>query len=164
MKNAQNFKTLVDIFFALLFVGVVGVMISLPFAHVEINSNEIDPSSMTWIQVISLVMALFATILFIRGSFYFRQVARFLLENRMFTNDMAISLSKAGQQYVYAGLIYIVLMLFLGLTKMVQGTVHIDLGALLPPFFLCVVGLFFKLQSQVLLQAKALKEENQLTI
>jgi len=165
MEKTILFKTLVDILYILHFIGLIVVIFIIPFGVVKIyqvNVNVEDLSLFYWlISIVSLI----AYIIFLRGLYYLRKMARFLLSNKCFSNKIIKNLKKSGNHFLVTGIITFTLFVALWLKKLFRGKIELiyDIN-LIVPLFLTIIGLFFIIQSNTLDLAKHIKEENELTV
>lgn len=165
MKNAILFKTLVDILYILHFIGLIGIIFIIPFGIVNINQVNMtveDWSLFYWfISIISLI----TYIIFLRGLYYLRKMARFLLTNKYFSEKIIKNLKKSGNHFLLTGIISFALFFILSLNKLYGGKFELIYDSnLLIPLFLTIIGMFFIIQSNALVLAKNIKEDNELTI
>jgi len=165
MKNTILFKTLVDILYILHYIGLVGIIFIIPFGIVNINQvnmNVEDWSLFYWfISIISLI----TYIIFLRGLYYLRKMARFLLTNKYFSGKIIENLKKSGNHFLLTGIISFALFFILWLNKLYGGKFELIYDTnLLIPLFLTIIGMFFIIQSNTLVLAKNFKEENELTV
>lgn len=165
MKKVILFKTLVDILYILHFIGLIGVLFIIPFG--TINSNQINMSVDDWSLFYwsIFIVSLFAYIIFLRGLYFLRKMARFLLMNKYFSDDTIETLKKSGTHFLYTGIISFALIVVLWISKLTRGKFELIYdNNLLIPLFLTLIGMFFIIQSNALNLAKGIKEENELTV
>ena len=165
MKKSFLFKSLVDYLYILNVGGFLLLLITISFGFVEIN--EIKGSDEDWSVLaisISCVSAL-TCIVFLRGVYYLRKIARHLLTNKYFSKQIIKYLKISGTHFLLAGVMFVVIMILGWIGKLREGLFEFvyDIN-LMVPLFLMIIGLFFMIQSEALLVAKNFKEENDLTV
>ena len=158
------FKTLIDILFIFQGFGILGAFIIIPYGITKIN--QVDLNVQEWsIQSWSLViLSLVAYIMFMIGLYFLRKVGRYLLSKRYFTVKIISNLKKSGTFLICSGIfssIAFVLTWIIRYYSNKETIYHSDISL---PLFISIIGLFFIIQSKVLLSAKNFKEENDLTI
>ena len=165
MKKSFLFKSLVDYLYILNVGGFLLLLITISFGFVEIN--EIKGSDEDWsvlVISISCVSAL-TCIVFLRGVYYLRKIARHLLTNKYFSNQIIKYLKISGTHFLLAGVMFVVIMILRWIGKLRVGLLEFEYDTnLMVPLFLMIIGLFFMIQSEALLVAKNFKEENDLTV
>ena len=165
MKKSFFFKSLVDYLYILNVGGFLLLLITISFGFVEIN--EIKGSDEDWSVLaisISCVSAL-TCIVFLRGVYYLRKIARHLLTNKYFSKQIIKYLKISGTHFLLAGVMFVVIMILRWIGKLRVGLFEFVYDTnLMVPLFLMIIGLFFMIQSEALLVAKNFKEENELTV
>ncbi len=165
MKKSFFFKSLVDYLYILNVGGFLLLLITISFGFVEIN--EIKGSDEDWSVLaisISCVSAL-TCIVFLRGVYYLRKMARHLLTNKYFSKQIIKYLKISGTHFLLAGVMFVVIMILRWIGKLRVGLFEFVYDTnLMVPLFLMIIGLFFMIQSEALLVAKNFKEENDLTV
>jgi hypothetical protein len=102
---------------------------------------------------------------FLRGLYFLRKMARFLLSSKYFSDNIIRNLKKSGNHFLLTSLISFALIFAQWIGKMVDGKIELAYDQeLLVPLFLAIIGIFFIIQSSTLDLAKSLKEENELTV
>ena len=165
MKRNVLFKILVDILYYLHFIGLLNLIIVLPFGVVFIN--QVDMNVMDWslFYWLILIISLVAYIIFLRGLHYLRKMAKILLSNNYFSGKISANLKKSGKHFIIAGVILLCLSSAIWINILGGNQIKLIHDAnLLVPFFLMIIGLFFIIQSDSLFLAKNIKEENDLTV
>ena len=165
MKKSFLFKSLVDYLYFLNIGGFLLLLIFIPFGLVE--SIQINGSDEDWsVLVVSIsCISVLTYIVFLRGVYYLRKMARHLLTNKYFSKQIIKSLKTSGTHFLLAGIMFIIIMILGWIGKLSEG--HFELVYdvnLMIPLFLMIIGLFFIIQSETLLLAKNFKEENELTV
>lgn len=165
MKKTILFKTLVDILYILHFIGLIGIILIIPFGTVHINQVNINVEDWNLFYWLVFIVSLFAYIIFLRGLYYLRKMARFLLSNKYFSDSIIQNLKKSGNHFLYTGIISFTLFIALWISKLTGGKFELIYdNNLLIPLFLTIIGMFFIIQSNTLNLAKGIKEENELTV
>ena len=104
-------------------------------------------------------------IIFLRGLFFLRKMARSLLSHKQFSLPIIQNLKKSGSHFIYAGILSFIILFALWLGKLLGGSLELTYdNNLIIPLFLSIIGLFFIIQSETLALAKDIKEENELTV
>lgn len=158
MKNSILFKSLIDILFFLHVLGLFAIIFQIPINIIGVANR--DPLKlMEWVM---LIINGIIYIIFLRGLFFLRKIAREFLRNKLFTNSVINSMKISGNQFAYAGLMLLLLLISKRIFDLnfefIPDTISIT------PIFLIAVGLFFTIQSKVLQGAVIIKDENNLTI
>jgi hypothetical protein len=165
MKKSILFKTLIDILYILHFTGLIGIILIIPFSGVNINQvdmNVADLSSFYWL---ILILGLITYIIFLRGLYYLRKMARHLLSNKHFSEKIIKNLKKSGNHFLLTGIISFILYALLWIYKIYGGKFELSYDSnILIPLFLTIIGMFFIIQSNTLDLAKNINEENELTV
>lgn len=165
MKKAILFKTLVDILYILHFIGFFGIIFIIPFGTVNINQVNINVEDWNLFYWLVFMVSLVAYIIFLRGLYYLRKMARFLLSNKYFSDSIIQNLQKSGNNFLYTGIISFTLFAAMWISKLAGGKFELIYdNNLLIPLFLTIIGMFFIIQSNALNLAKGIKEENELTV
>ncbi len=165
MKKEILFKTLVDIIYILHFMGLVGIALNIPYG--VININQVNMNVMDWniFHWLIFIISLIAYIIFLRGLYFLRKMSRFLLSNRYFSKKIIHNLKKSGKYFLQTGIILFVLYFVPYVYRFCGGEIELMYEInLLIPLFLTMIGLFFTIQSDSLILAKNMKEENELTV
>ena len=165
MKKTILFKTLVDILYFLHFIGLLGIILILPFGIVNINQANISVEDWSFFNWIIVIISLTTYIIFLRGLYYLRKMARFLLSNKYFSNLIISNSKKSGTHFLLTGVLSLFLIILLWINKLYDGKLELvyDINFMIP-LFLMIIGMFFIIQSKTLLLAKNIKEENELTV
>lgn len=158
MKNSILFKSLIDIFFFIHVLGLIAILFKFPLGLIEVKNIE-TPQISDWI-----IMAInaFVYFIFLRGLFFLRKMARVFLSQNSFSKPVANYMKICGNQFVYAGLISIAMLLIGKLLELNIEPIYKSFS--ITPIFLMIVGLFFVIQSRTLSLAINLKNENDLVV
>ncbi|GGG93892.1 hypothetical protein GCM10011416_08930 [Polaribacter pacificus] len=130
----------------------------IPFTFKEIqfiyNSN--------WSTKVLFLVVIISQILFTIGFYHLKTVTRLFISNKTFSLASITHLKKAGNLFTFIGLLILLLRAFNWIfdTSIVSIWNGIDMLYL----FILFIGLFFILISKVLIEARQLKQENDLTI
>jgi len=165
MKKSILFKSFVDILFYLHVIGLFGMLIIIPFGSVNINQVIMKVEDWTLLTVVIAIVSLTIYVVFLRGLYYLRKMARFLVSNKYFSERIIKNLRKSGIHFLCTGILSFLLMILFWIAKLYDGKLELtyDLDFMIP-LFLMIIGLFFIIQSETLLLAKNFKEENELTV
>lgn len=165
MKNTILFKSLIDFLYIFLFLGIIGTGLLIPLGIVNLNDAKHSIENLETIHW-SLIMLSFLTyIIFLRGLYFLRKVARFLLSNKFFTDKIISNLRKSGIHFIASGLIHFLLIIGLTVSKLFAGKLELGIDSNgLATLFIIIIGMFLTLQSNILKLGKDLKEENDLTV
>ncbi len=165
MKKTILFKTLVDILYYLHFLGLLGMFLIIPFDVMNINQVNLKIEDWNFFHWLILLVSIIVYIIFLRGLYFLRKTAKFLLFNNHFSKDLSTSLNKSGNHFLITGLFSFLLMIAFSIFKITQGKIElIHNFNSMTPLFLMIIGLFFIIQSKTLEIAKNYKEENELTV
>ncbi len=158
MKKSVLFKSLIDIFFFIHVIGLIAILFKFPIEFIGFKNQE---TSQFWNWIILSMNAL-AYLIFLRGLFFLRKMARIFLSQNHFTESVVNYMKICGNQFVYAGLILIIILA-------TGKTLNLDFEPIykslsITPIFLVIVGLFFTIQSRTLSIAINIKNENNLMV
>lgn len=158
------FKTLIDILFIFQGFGILGAFIIIPFGVTKINQVNVGVEKWSTLFWTLLIIGVIAYIMFMVGLFYLRRVGRYLLSKRYFTIDIISNLKKSGVFLIFSGAMSFIGFIITWIIEINSNHITIFNIDIALPFFISIIGLFFIIQSDVLLSAKSFKEENDLTI
>jgi Protein of unknown function (DUF2975) len=164
MGRNTIFKTLIDILFIFQGVGILGAFIIIPFGITKIDQVNVGIEKWSALFWILLIIGIIAYGMFMIGLFYLRRVGRYLLSKRYFTTHVVSNLKKSGLFLIFSGITGFIGFIIIWVIKINTNHItiyNIDIALL---FFISIIGLFFIIQSDILLSAKSFKEENDLTI
>lgn len=165
MRKIMFFKKLVDILYYLHFLGLLAIIFILPFGIANINQIDVSVENWTFLYWGIPILSLIAYIIFLRGLYYLRKVARFLLANNYFSDIIINNLRRSGNHFLLTGILLLSLIVIVGLNKLFNGRLELTYDTnLIIPLFIMIIGLFFIIQSKTLFLAKNFKEENELTV
>jgi len=158
------FKTLIDILFIFQGFGILGAFLIMPFGVTKINQINLDVSEWSVTYWGLLVLSLIAFIIFMVGIYFLRKVGRYLLSNQYFAIEVITNLKKSGRLFIYTGIISLSVYIISWIIRLNSGNVLLYNTDIVLPIFITIVGLFFSIQSDVLMVSKKVKEDNDLTI
>lgn len=166
MTRSIIFKTLIDVLFFLLCLGLLSVVFLAPtgFASRSMENKEVENWDVfSWLLLIFSVISYVALLIGIK---HLRSASRYMMHQNKFHPKTAILLKKSGQFLIFSSLVgyaIFIVIFFLKLFLDAKFQLILDNSAFLQ-LFTTIVGLFFILQSEVLQNAADYKEENDLTI
>lgn len=174
MRNKFLFKTMIDILYITFLLVFVALVITIPLGFMAEGKLIIGgkPSVMIYDGVGIGVFPIIVTILkivcyaiFLRGLYFLRKVAHFILRNQLFDKELIEKIKIAGNHFLYTGVLYFATLFLAFIGRMTNGKLALSYDVnLMIPCFLVIIGLFFVIQSEALLTAKGSKEENELTV
>jgi len=165
MKRNILFKTLIDILFFLQCFGLLGALIILPSNIGTISQTNISLEDWNATHWAIFILSTIGYILFLIGIYFLRKMARHYLSNKQYSINIIQNLRKSGQYFILYGIITVGIILIQFLEKLINATIEFtyDLNAQMS-ILAMIIGLFFIIQSNTLINAKKLKEENDLTV
>ncbi|QDO94555.1 DUF2975 domain-containing protein [Formosa sediminum] len=165
MKKTSIFKTLVDLLYVLHFCGLIGIFFILPSGIVNINQANLNVEDWNVWEWSIVVLNLIAYLIFLRGLFFLRKMAKFLLSKKYFSNQVITNLKHSGYYFVFTAIMTCCIQILIFMKKLYLGRLEFIFDAnMFIILFLFTIGLFFIIQSHTLLMAKHFKEEHELTI
>lgn len=165
MKNKILWKTLTDILYYVHLIGILGLFVILPFGIVNINQADVKVEDWTIYNWILVIISFCCYLIFLRGLYFLRKIARNLLNDEQFSNGIIQNLKKSGTHFLYTGVISLLGFIIAFVQNIFDGKIELIYDSnLLIPFFLLIIGIFFKIQSETLSVAKGIQDENDLTI
>ena len=158
MKNLRLFKSLIEILFFLHVLGLFAIVLWFPLGIFDGANTE----QLHWWEWIILTLYCIIYLIFLRGLFFLRKTARKLLQNKIFTKYVAYSTQISGFHFIIAG----ILLLLINLSEIFFQIYFESLpkSFLITSVFLIMIGLFFIIQSEILLKAIDIKDENDMTV
>jgi len=165
MKRNILFKTLIDILFFLQCFGLLGALVILPSNIGTISQASIVVENWNTTHWTIFILSTVGYFLFLIAIFFLRKMARSYLSNKPFSINTTQYLKKSGQYFILYGMVTIVIIIIQFLEKLFNSSMQFsyDLSVQMSVLSL-IIGLFFTLQSNTLINAKKLKEENDLTV
>lgn len=165
MGKTIFFKTLVDILYIFHFIGLLGILFIVPLGTVYVDQVNIPVEDWNLLYWAVFIVSLIGYIIFLRGLYFLRKMARFLLSNKIFSEITIQNLKKAGNHFLYTGIISFTLFITMWINKLIGGKFELIYNDnIFISLFLTIIGIFFIIQSNTLNIAKGLKEENDLTV
>ena len=165
MKNSFLLKSLVDILYIILFMGLGGMILLIPFVMFHLDGEIItlkDFSSGNWI---SFSLKILTYLILLRGLYFLRKVLRSFLSEQIFNWDVVKHLMKSGWHLFYSGILYIGFVSNSWLWKINKDNLEmISTSFTIIPLLLMIIGLFFVIQSRFVKKAILYKEEIDLTV
>lgn len=167
----SSLKILIDILFVLHCLGLAGFFFILPFeifstriVTVKVQGYE-DVASLPVVYWVGIALSFVTYILFLIGLNYLRRTARHFVLGFFFSEEIIHNLKRSGSFFVFSGIVLGIAYITIWGFSTLSGSINLTYGTnIMIPMFLCIVGLFFVLQSTALRSAKLLKEENDLTV
>jgi hypothetical protein len=165
MKNTILFKSLIDFLYIFLFIGIIGAGLLLPFGSTNLQDMKLAIENLAFVHWSIIAFNFITYLLFLRGLYFLRKVARSLLSNRFFTEKIITNLKKSGLHFVASGIGHFLVLIGFFINKIYDGRLEINFDTnTTATLFLIIIGMFFSLQSNILKLGKAYKEENDLTV
>ena len=165
MKNTVLFKTLIDILFYLHAFALPGLIVLVPLGAADISKINFNIESWSLLYWCLLIVSLIVFIAFLRGLYFLRIVARFLLSKKYFTDRFILNIKKSGIHFLIAGVLDFTLLIGVWIFNLYNGKVEFEFSmSTITPLFITIIGLFFIIQSKTFMLAKGFKEENELTV
>ena len=165
MKKSFLFKSLVDYLYILNVGGFLLLLTTISFGFVEINVIKGGDEHWSLLAISISCISVLTCIVFLRGVYYLRKMARHLLTHKYFSKQIIKYLKISGTHFLLAGVMFVVIMILRWIGKLRVGLFEFVYDTnLMVPLFLMIIGLFFMIQSEALLVAKNFKEENELTV
>ena len=163
MKNITLFKKLVDILFFLHVLGLIAVILSIPFEIININEVYIEEWTLLYWFAFFIVLIIY--VIFLRGLYFLKKMAGFLMPDNYFSEKIITSLKKSGIHFLLTGILVLIFIVGLWLSKLTKGSLEIRYDSnVIISLFLMIIGIFFIIQSNTISIAKEIKEENELTV
>lgn len=164
MKRNILFKTLVDTLFIFQVIGVIALLVEISFGNSRFSIMDIPAWERTWIDWLVLLISLIGYVLFVMGLYHLRKMARHLLSKKYFDLVVVNHLNKSGNYFVATGIFTFVVFLAWWIMNLTVGNVSFYDSNVMISLFMIMIGLFFIIQSEVILNAKNFKEDSELTI
>jgi len=165
MKRNILFKTLIDILFFLQCFGLLGAIFVLPSNIGTISQANILVEDWNMTHWTIFILSTVGYLLFLTAIYFLRKMARNYLSNKPFSIGITQYLKKSGQYFILYGVITICIIIIQFMEKLFNSRIEFtyDISIQMPVLSL-IIGLFFTIQSNTLINAKKLKEENDLTV
>lgn len=149
MKKSFLLNSLINILIFLYIIGLVGLIIVIPLKKCIISPIKIcivDWNIFYWFIAVISVSALLC---FLKSLFHLRKIVK-LQAKESSSSIIDKNLIKCGIGFITSGIIYFSIVILLWIYKAIE-TGQIAIGYemdLVPPLFIIVVGMFFKMQSK----------------
>ncbi|HLV92711.1 MAG TPA: DUF2975 domain-containing protein [Aequorivita sp.] len=164
-------KLLIDALFILLCLGLSGFIFILPFeiystriVSVQVKSFE-ELNNLPFLYWLGIILSIITYILFLIGLNYLKKTTNFFIRNTFFHNTIIKCLKRSGMFFILSAIVLSIAYIIAWMLEASKGHIKLILGTnIMIPLFLCIVGLFFILQSEILDRAKSFKDENDLTV
>ncbi len=155
----------INFLYILHFVGLLNIISILP----SNNSTDVNYKDVTLFFWIVFIISVSTYIIFLRGINYLRISAKFLLSRKPFSEEITSNLKKSGKHFLITGILALFLIIFIVFDSSLYAKLLLSIDLigylfLVAPLFLMIIGMFLLIQSEMLLIAKNLKSENELTI
>lgn len=164
MKRNILFKTLVDILFLFQAIGIIGLFFIMPFGMSKINMMDLPVSKWTWAYCLILLISVICYVIFVLGLYHLRKMARHLLTNKYFDLKVVNHLKKSGNYFVATGIFGFIVFISTWIVKITYNKISLYDSDVMLSLFMIMIGLFFIIQSEVILNAKNFKDDSELTI
>jgi len=158
------FKTLIDILFIFQGFGILGAFLIMPFGVTNINQMDLNLIQWNVMDWSLLILSVLAFIFFMIGVLFLRKVGRYLLSNQYFAIEVVNNLKISGRLFICTGIISLSVFIISWIVKLNSDKALLYYTDVVLPVFITIVGLFFIIQSDVIMVSKETKEENDLTI
>lgn len=167
----RTLKLLIDTLFIILCLGILGFFFILPFeifstkiADVEFQDYE-GFANLPFLYWMVIGLSILTYILFLLGLNYLRKTANHFISTSFYTVEITKNLKRSGMFFILSAIILALAYVLVWGIDVSKGNIKLVLGMnVMIPFFLCIVGFFFILQSKVLDQTRLFKEDSELTI
>lgn len=165
MKRNILFKTLIDVLFIIHCLGAMAFVFMTPVGIIDINISRLEVSEWQFIHWFILCISFISYVIFLIALFYLKKTARLILNNNFFNVQVAKYLRKSGRYFVTVSVLIFMIFISSWVNKFALGKLEFIYNSnAVVMLLLAIIGLFFIIQSEILLAAKNYKEENDLTI
>ena len=166
MRHTKLFKTLIDILYYVLCLGLFVLLFLGPKGLNSIAQENKFVQEWDVISWLILVMSTVAYVLLIIGVKYLKNVASIMTNSISFGPSVQINLRKSGKFLIFSSLLnYLTFALIFVKQIVLDISTEITFdNNLLLQIFITIVGLYFIIQSDILKMTFNLKSENDLTI
>jgi hypothetical protein len=168
MKNISTLKTIINVFYWLLLLSFGSAILALLGINLVgfFTSGEglsIFSIFNSWQFLLIFIPLLVLYFLFIKGVHHLRATMPLLSTGDLFTEKVSEHFSKAGKLFSIVGVLGILCQFIFPLITSSKMKVTLDFTTI-GCIFLIIIGLFFLFFGEVFQKAKAIQEENNLTI
>lgn len=167
MKKSSVLKILLDLFFIVLCGMALLILAVIPFADFTPNFqiNGIALKNYNDFYWFILAVGVFEHVVFLMSIFYLRKAVHFMLGRNTLNESISLNLRRSGVLFLVSGGLTLVTMWAKWLYENVGKTTnHFELNGFMFNGLLLIVGVLLLIQSDYILKAKFLKEDNDLTI
>lgn len=166
MKQVSLLKTLVQILIVLagiiIFFAVPFILISCFMPEtIPFKINGMPAAEIPLIQKILMLIAVGGGCCFVYALIVFKQVLALFEKKKVFHDDVISNLTKTGK-FILTG--YAILGICTVVAALTEGTVSLNFNFIMNSVFAIGLGLFFLVLAHAFRMAKAIKEENNLTV
>jgi hypothetical protein len=171
MKTNMLLKNLIDVLFIVMIPGILGFIFILPFGmfnttigNVEVIGYE-EVMNLPVLYWVAVIVGMLAYGLMLSALWFLKKSARYFVDNNLFKEAVSKNLSKSGLFFILTAMGAITSYIALWIASFEGSRISLTYGDnLFVPLFLAIIGLFFKMISNTLTNARVLKDENDLTI
>lgn len=166
MKKIELFKLLIDILYYGLCLSILSLLFIAPFGFTLIGMEEQEVLKWDIFSWLIVLISFIAYIILIIGIKHLRTSAKHMIIKGQFFNKIPITLKKSGKALVLSSLFNYLMYALIFIKQLFMNnefSMLLDNNVLLQ-MILTIVGLFFILQSDLLIIASNLKQEQDLTI
>lgn|SRR5690554_196491 len=167
----QTLKLLIDTLFVILCLGFFGFLFILPFEIfntkiVEVEFNNYGGfQNLPFLYWTAIGLSIATYTFFLIGLNYLRKTANRFISSVFYSIEIIRNLKLSGIFFLLSAVVLAFTYIVAWGIDVSEGHIKLVLGTnVMIPMFLCIVGLFFILQSKVLNQARLFKEDSDLTI
>ncbi len=170
MKKLQLLKALLDLFWFFSVIAIIGLVTFAGYLLISnrpigipltINGQHFSVDSMA--SKVVLIFGCIAYGFFAFGIYQLRAVLKLFSAKMIFEQDTIRLLNNVGKNFLISSLIVCITLFFYNAFE--KSTVYLDFGGGFSSFlFSASLGLFFMVLSEVFAIAKAMKDENDLTV
>lgn len=171
MKTNIILKNLIDILFILMIPGILGFIFILPFGifstsvgNVSLDTYE-DFVNLPTIYWFAVATSIASYILMLISLYFLKKSAKHFLDNNLLKSQVIENLNKSGVFLIITAICVAISFVMIWIPSIEGDSISLHYGNnIFVPLFLAIVGLFFKLISNTLVNVKLMKDENDLTI
>lgn len=165
MKQRVVFKVLLDILFVIHCFGFGSLIFNLPFGDTKVTMADTEVENWGLIFWIVLIVSICSYFCFLAGIWFLRKVGKQLIDANYFTMETIANLHRSGKYLTISGSLGIAVIVLILISKLTINQIQFtNQQSLLLNLFIILAGFFFLIQAKVLISAKTIKEENDLTI
>lgn len=149
MKKSFLLNSLINILIFLYIIGLIGLIILIPLKKCIISPIKICIVDWNIFYWFIAVISVFALLSFLKSLFHLRKIVK-LQAKESSSNVIDKNLIKCGTGFITSGIIYFSIVILLWIYNAIE-TEAFEIGFemdLVPPLFIIVIGMFFKMQSK----------------